>query len=255
MATPGIKYLHDSKAHNLRSPGIIVPKLIELLSPKSVIDIGCGWGTFLHVFEKNGITDIFGIDGAWVKEEDLFIKKENFAALELEKPIVPERQFDLVLCLEVAEHLDENAADTLIETLIGFGNTIVFSAAIKGQRGQNHVNEQMHDYWQKKFLNKGYVYYDALRPFFWNDENIDVWYKQNIFLVAHQSIIFNNSINATKVSYPVSTFVHPDLLAIYDKQNSSLVEENELLKTSLIRANKTNNPIYFVRRLIDKVFK
>lgn len=56
-------------------------------------------------------------------------------------PIELHRRFDLVLCLEVAEHLPASAADTLVRSLTGLGNVIAFSAAIPFQGGANHVNE------------------------------------------------------------------------------------------------------------------
>jgi 2-polyprenyl-3-methyl-5-hydroxy-6-metoxy-1,4-benzoquinol methylase len=224
-----------------------------MLSPTTVLDVGCGWGTFLHVFKQEGILDIQGIDGAWVKQEELFIDKKYFKPVDLEKPVRLGRQFDLVLCLEVAEHLKEEAADTLIETLTQHGKIIVFSAAIKGQRGQNHLNEQMHEYWQKKFLDKGFVYYDALRRYFWRNDQVDVWYKQNIFLVAHTSVHFSEEINATKVDYPVPTFIHPDLFFIYENGYTQLLEENRSLISILEENRKNKKPLNIFKRVLLKI--
>lgn len=41
-----VKYIHDEAAHNLNDPEIIVPFIVEMLHPHSVIDVGCGIGTF-----------------------------------------------------------------------------------------------------------------------------------------------------------------------------------------------------------------
>ena len=60
------RYIHHEKAHNLIAPEIIVPVITDVLNPQSVVDVGCGIGTFLHVFKKNGVTDILGLDGRWV---------------------------------------------------------------------------------------------------------------------------------------------------------------------------------------------
>jgi hypothetical protein len=51
-------------------------------------------------------------------------------------------RFDLALCLEVAEHLPAAAGDSLVRRLASVGARILFSAAIPGQGGRNHVNEK-----------------------------------------------------------------------------------------------------------------
>ena len=56
-----------------RSARHIVPIVLARIEPKSVIDVGCGTGTWLSVFEENGIADFLGIDGAFVPKEMLEI--------------------------------------------------------------------------------------------------------------------------------------------------------------------------------------
>ena len=57
------------------------------------------------------------------------------------------RKFDLVLSLEVAEHLPSECAEAFVESLVNLGPVILFSAAIPYQGGENHVNEQWPEYW------------------------------------------------------------------------------------------------------------
>jgi 2-polyprenyl-3-methyl-5-hydroxy-6-metoxy-1,4-benzoquinol methylase len=63
------------------------------------------------------------------------------------QPLDLEKEFDLVVSLEVAEHLPASAADQFVNTLVKHGKKILFSAAIPGQGGQDHLNEQWPDYW------------------------------------------------------------------------------------------------------------
>ena len=65
------------------------------------------------------------------------------------------RRFDLVNCLEVAEHLDASRADSFVDDLCALGDVVVFSAAIPGQGGTHHVNEQFQSYWQERFRRNG----------------------------------------------------------------------------------------------------
>jgi SAM-dependent methyltransferase len=209
-STP-IKYIHEDDTHNLQSPGIIVPYLVDKFKPDSVIDIGCGIGTFLHVFKNHGVKNVLGVDGKWVNRKQLYINEEEFLEANLEEPIRLNKIYDLVISLEVAEHLSPSSADVFVDSLTSLGKIIVFSAATGKQGGQNHLNEQPFAYWKEKFRAKGYSAIDFFRPFFWNDERIQWWYKQNMFLVVH------NSINAKEfeASKPLfsdnNLLIHPDL--------------------------------------------
>lgn len=204
------KYVHRGE-HNLQSPEIIVPFLIQKFQPSSVVDIGCGIGTFLHVFKQHGIKEVMGIDGKWVNKEQLYIEKGEFMEANLEEPIRIGKSFDLVLCLEVAEHLAPAAADVIVDSLTSLGKVIVFSAAIDKQGGQNHINEQSFQYWKEKFKKKGYRAIDLFRPVFWNDERIQWWYKQNMFLLVSDALDITG-IEASKENFSEDNLmIHPGL--------------------------------------------
>ena len=140
------KYVHQEEVHNLISPAEIVPVIYKLFQPKSVVDIGCGIGTFLHCFKKEGVNHILGVDGEWVNKKLLhrYINSDEFLLADLEESLKLDTQFDLVLSLEVAEHLKKESADIFVQNLISAGKLILFSAAIPQQGGQNHINEQKH---------------------------------------------------------------------------------------------------------------
>lgn len=180
-------FIYSPEIYNTQSAEQVVPFLIELCEPQSVVDVGCGLGTWLYVFEKQGVGNILGLDNAKTNLNDLLIKKEQFIAHNLSEKITLNQKFDLALCLEVAEHLPENKADIFINSLVNLSDIIVFSAAIPKQGGQGHLNEQWHTYWQEKFEKYNFQFYDILRPVFWQNEKVDWWYKQNMFLVIKES--------------------------------------------------------------------
>ncbi|HRH51323.1 MAG TPA: class I SAM-dependent methyltransferase [Panacibacter sp.] len=218
MDNEEIKYVHLVKDHNLNAPGEIVPHLINIFHPDSVADVGCGLGTFLNIFLQNGVTDVSGIDGMWVDKSKLVIPEKYFTEKDLEQRLHFERKFDLVLCLEVAEHLSEQSADVMIENLVSLGDIILFSAAIKNQGGQNHINEQPANYWMEKFKQHDFVFYDVFRNVFWNNPSIDWWYKQNMFLVANRSKDITAYISGAVAITDVKEYVHPELLSMYTEQ-------------------------------------
>jgi ribosomal protein L11 methylase PrmA len=49
----------------------------DLIQPKSVVDVGCGLGTWLTAFNKEGVEDILGIDGEYVDRRMLKISLER----------------------------------------------------------------------------------------------------------------------------------------------------------------------------------
>src|SRR5215467_13018648 len=123
-----------------RSASQIVPLVLELVQPKSVIDVGCGVGAWLSVFNECGVEDFYGLDGEYVDRNMLEIPHQRFLAVDLTKPIQLNRQFDLVVSLEVAEHLPDNCAEMFVDSLTKLGRVILFSAAIPHQGGTRHVN-------------------------------------------------------------------------------------------------------------------
>lgn len=126
----------DQRKSSRRSANEIVPLVLELIQPKSVIDVGCGVGAWLSVFRECGIEDILGVDGNWVDKNMLEIPENRFLVFDLTTPVLMNRHFDLVVSLEVAEHLPSECAEIFIDSLTRLGPTILFSAAIPFQGGQ-----------------------------------------------------------------------------------------------------------------------
>jgi SAM-dependent methyltransferase len=246
MYNDSLKYFHDESVHNSSSPEIIVPYLMDIFKPNSVLDIGCGLGTFLYEFKKNKVDNIVGVDGNWVDKKKLVISSNNFIEADLEKPINLNKKFDIVLCLEVAEHLVESAANTIVDSLCKHGNIIIFSAAIKNQIGQNHINEQPFSYWHKKFKVKGYEIVDLFRPVFWNDTKVQWWYKQNMFLLIHESVN-KNEILAKAISFNENfEAVHPEL---YESRIKKFIKTKTRLD-NILAGN--GGSIWFYIKLLGK---
>jgi SAM-dependent methyltransferase len=124
---------------------------------KSIVDYGCGAGWLLYYLKEYGPADVAGIE-------------PNKAALSVMdkgiKPLVKfrtlkgyinlNRKYDMAICLEVAEHLDERYADRLVDNLTKNTDLVVFSAAPPGQGGWGHINEQPPEYWEEKFIIAGF---------------------------------------------------------------------------------------------------
>jgi 2-polyprenyl-3-methyl-5-hydroxy-6-metoxy-1,4-benzoquinol methylase len=92
-------------AHGARpSAAAVIPLVIRLASPASVLDVGCGVGSWLAEWISAGVPDVLGLDGDYVDRAALEIPAANFRSAELSHPFSLGRRFDLVQSLEVAEH-------------------------------------------------------------------------------------------------------------------------------------------------------
>lgn len=205
------KYIHNENSHNMVSPRIIVPLILKYVSPKSVVDFGCGLGTWVRAFKENGCPEILGLDGEWCNNDLLFknITPQEFRCVNLENPITLDKTYDLVISLEVAEHLSQRNADIFVKSLVDAGKIILFSAAIPKQGGINHINEQWPEFWKSRFSQYGYSFHDIIRPQIWNNKDIEWWYKQNIFIVAHKDAEFLQL--PENLSFQNMDIIHPDL--------------------------------------------
>lgn len=219
-------YKHDEVIHNLISPSIILPVVLKFLPVYSVVDFGCGIGTWLFESKKNGVLKVIGLDGDYVDEELLnkYLTNNEFIESDFRYPINIDEKFDLAICLEVAEHLPASSAKTLVNSLVNHSDVILFSAAIPGQGGQHHLNEQWPAYWAQLFAANDYVFLDLIRPLIWDNTKVDYWYKQNIFLVVK-----SNHELASKYTPSHLPLIHPELLNRItqnkDKQINSLKKQ------------------------------
>jgi len=137
----------------------------EIFHPSSVVDFGCGIGVILHYFEKNGI-DVFGIDGSAMSRRYSIMKKGNFLLYDLRRRMSLEKRYDLCLCLEVAEHIEERYSDILIGNLVRHGSTVIFSAAPPFQPADCHFNLKPYEWWIEKFRKYNFEFHPQLTDAF-----------------------------------------------------------------------------------------
>jgi|HubBroStandDraft_3_1064219.scaffolds.fasta_scaffold50071_3 hypothetical protein len=181
-------FFEDQIASSRKSADLIAGICQGLLQPRSVIDIGCGVGTWLAAFKALGVADLAGYDGDWVDRELLQIPQEEFHAVDLNRRLNIGRRYDLALSLETAEHLPPQRGETLIADLVALAPAVLFSAAIPHQGGTGHINEQWQDYWADLFATHGYSAKDCIRPLVWGQSKGAMWYAQNTLLYVDESI-------------------------------------------------------------------
>ena len=168
-----------------------ITKLVhEKLEIGSVLDVGCAHGTWLKSWSDVGVIDGFGVDGDYVKIENLEFHAEKFLPLNLNEPFGLGRKFDLVQSLEVGEHIDPASADEFAKSIASHAERfILFSAAPPGQGGEFHINEETYDAWRQRFAVYGFDAFDWIRGQISDDKDISYWYRYNMFLYVKRDFI------------------------------------------------------------------
>jgi hypothetical protein len=176
------EYRHlDEVEGAIRAAQAIVPAVMEITGPlSSVVDVGGGTGGWLREFGSAGVGRLALVDAEAVRPF-MVIPPECLHAADLEQPLPSLGRFDLAACLECAEHLSASRANDLVSWLASAADVVLFSAAIPGQGGKNHINEQFPRYWSALFEKQGFVKRDVLRQRFLTDPSIPWWYRQNLF--------------------------------------------------------------------------
>ena len=217
--TTDIDYDHALNLHTLDGARAAFSKLPGGVLPASVLDVGCGTGTWLRAALDQGVTDAFGIDGVPIPAKQLLIPADMFRCLDLTRPVELGRKFDLVLCLEVAEHLDQAHADALLGTLTRHADCVLFSAACPGQPGQHHVNCQWPQWWQQRFNSLGYACDDEIRCKLWDEAAVEPWYRQNIFTAR-------KDLRRASREPRLKAVIHPDMLRLFAEASFLTAIEN-----------------------------
>jgi hypothetical protein len=205
-----IEFDHSANPASLSGAEPVIRELIAQFQPRTLLDVGCGTGTWLRVALDAGI-DAHGIDGTVTS--GLLAPVDRVRIVDLRSAWDLGRKFDLVLCFEVAEHLEAEYAERFIGALTRHADIIVFSAAIPRQIGQHHVNCQWPDYWCDLFARHGFGCDDQLRWQFWSDSRVEPWYRQNMLIATRGGA--NN---------PIRSVIHPDILGAIDGFHPGLRE-------------------------------
>jgi len=150
--------------------------------PQSLLDVGCGTGTWIRAALDLGIDDVLGVDGDELASNQLLFPRGKYRRQNLEHSFDLGRKFEIAICLEVGEHLEEEYARVLVTSLVQHADLVYFSAACPGQAGPGHINCQWPAYWQRMFNAEGYVCDDSVRWRLWDLTALEFWYRQNLFL-------------------------------------------------------------------------
>ena len=135
---------------------LMVGLILMYKNVKSVVDIGCGNGAYTRAFLEHGFNCI-GYDGNPITEEisgGLCHVKDFSSPVDVGK-------FELVLCLEVGEHLPKEFEQTFLDNVANASEKhVCLSWALLHPRqwGTGHYNCQDNDYIIGEMDKRGFTY-------------------------------------------------------------------------------------------------
>lgn len=200
-----IEYSHDRNVHGTEGPRIALSRALSEGVPESILDVGCGIGTWMKAAIELGVPEIRGIDGILVPQSELLVPLSMVSQQDFRENWNHGRKYDMALCMEVMEHLDEASGTGLVRNLCDHSDHILFSAAAPFQDGDHHINCQWPAYWQSRFNAYGYACDDSIRWELWDETGIDPWYRQNMFVVRRD--------DRAGAEPRIKAVYHPDILS------------------------------------------
>lgn len=150
---------HFRRRQELRGDyALLAEAFLARLDFDSVLDVGCANGFLLERFAAAG-REIAGIELSPKVVEVL--PPEVAPAVAVgdfgEVPNRFPRPFDLVCCVEVAEHIDPQRSRELVTVVTAAATRwIYFTAAPPGQSGRGHINCRPHEEWLGWFEEEGW---------------------------------------------------------------------------------------------------
>ncbi|MCI6475247.1 MAG: glycosyltransferase [Mucispirillum sp.] len=137
----------------------IANKIIELFNPKTVLDIGCAYGYIVEALREKGV-DAYGIDVSSyaISQANEKIKPYLKAMSALDDlPDNFPKKYDLVISIEMIEHLYEEDGLKAIDKMVNYSDKILISSTDSDFDEPTHFNVQPQEYWSEKFAAKGYI--------------------------------------------------------------------------------------------------
>lgn len=157
---------YEEPAHWVEFFGGIADRIVEDLRPKTVLDAGCAMGYLVAALRDRGV-EAYGVD---ISEYAISKVREDIkqycavGSLTESLPTCLPRQYDLVVTIEILEHMYEEDGRKAIENLCALSDCIIFSSTPDDFTERTHFNVQQREYWARLFAAEGFFDNLTYRP-------------------------------------------------------------------------------------------
>jgi SAM-dependent methyltransferase len=140
----------------------IAAEIVARIAPRSALDAGCAMGMLVEALRDRGV-EAEGVDiSPYAIEQARPDVRPHCRVASVADPFG--RRYDLIVCIEVLEHLPAREAERAIANLCRFTEDVVFTSTPEDFREATHLNVQPPEYWAEAFARHGFfrdVEFDA----------------------------------------------------------------------------------------------
>lgn len=135
--------------------GKIAERIREDLNPKTVLDAGCAMGFLVEKLRQNDI-EAYGLDVSYYAISKVHESVQPYCWVGSVSEEL-NRDYDLIVCIEVLEHVPKQEAIFAIENFCRHTQTILFSSSPFDYSEATHINVNPIDYWSELFARHGFI--------------------------------------------------------------------------------------------------
>lgn len=147
----------------------------------SLVDLGCGTGAFSASVQDE--KDVLGIDFSVGSREVSFLKPENFLVADLTQPLDLNKRFDVVMSLEVWEHMLPDCENVYLDNVCSLDpKVLIISCAVPGQIGRHHYTPHTHSEVIDTISARGFRLNETLTEKFRKIPKLATFYRKNTFV-------------------------------------------------------------------------
>jgi len=156
----GIPY--ERSKHWLGFFNMIAEQIVKSIQPKTVLDAGCALGFLVEGLRQRGV-DAVGVDLSDYDIDNVHPDVQPHCWLGSVTDPLPHK-FDLIVSIEVLEHLSPRDAEKAVENFCRFSDDVIISTTPTHYGEATHFNVQPPEYWAELFAREGFfrdIDYDA----------------------------------------------------------------------------------------------
>jgi SAM-dependent methyltransferase len=145
---------YERSAEWLRFFGSIAERIVRDVNPRSVLDAGCAMGFLVEALRERGV-EAFGIDISEFAIHRVHPSVQPYCRVDsVTAPLL--RSYDLIVCIEVLEHLPPQEAESAIANLCEHGSDVLFSSTPFDYGEATHLNVHSPEHWAELFARHGF---------------------------------------------------------------------------------------------------
>lgn len=163
------------KEHKYKVDAPLAESIYTTFNPESIVDLGCGDGKYCKIWKDMGCKNVQGYEG-----NKKCVNNSTIKFMDLTKDNDIQEKYDLLVCLEVGEHIPHQYENIFIDNILSFAEkNIVLSWAVPGQKGKGHVNCKKNEEVISIFCGLGFYYNAYISEYLRKNSKLK-WFKNTI---------------------------------------------------------------------------